>query len=455
MTTSGPLDRSSLSPEWARAVAWVDQHVGRVVSLEEQARWRPCLYLEAEADGVRVPLYFRGDRGEADHGVYPLEHEMRVLQVLEQQQLPVPHVYGFCPDPRGIVMERCPGRADLGTAESDRERESVLDQYVEFLARMHALPMSSLKSLGLPAPETPEALALGDFEHWERQYRAFKVRPEPLIEFAVRWIRSNAPQGRSGASLVHGDAGQFIFDAGRMTAVLDLELAYIGDPAADFAGMLCRDLSEPLGDLRRALKTYERCTGSAMDVRAIDYHTVRFGMCTPMVTAHLAAQPYSELNWPQYQGWYLVYGRVPIEVIAKLEGVELDPPELPEATVTRHAPAAAWLPATLEAALAKLDDSAVHYQVDTALRGAQYLERVDRFGAELEQRSLEEAAKLLGHQPPTWEAADAAIEAWVLDAPPERNPEILRLLHRHALRQEFLLAPAMREIEGVAAQRLD
>ena len=452
---SDPLDRSCLTADAARAVLWVEQNIGPVVSLEEQARWRPCWYMEAQVNGATVPLYFRGDRGDADHGVYPLEHEMRVLQFLEQQELPVPHVYGFCPDPRGIVMQRCSGRADLGTAESEVERRSVLDQYVEFLAHMHSIPVSSLSTLDLPVPDTPEALALGDLEHWERQYRRFKVRPEPLIEFALRWIRSNVPPGRSGCSLVHGDAGQFLFEKGRMTAVLDLELAYVGDPAADFAGLLCRDLSEPLGDLRRALETYERCTGSSMDVRAIDYHTVRFGICTPMVTAHLAAQPYSALNWPQYLGWYLVYGRVPIEVIAKLEGVELDPPELPEGTATRHTPAATWLPATLEAAISTLDNPTSRYQVDTALRGAQYLERVDRFGAELEEQSLEDAAKLLGYRPQNWEAADAAVEEWVLKVPLGRNADILRLLHRHALRQEFLLAPAMREIEGAAVQRLD
>ena len=240
-----------------------------------------------------------------------------------------------------------------------------------------------------------------------------------------------------------------------MTAVLDLELAYLGDPAADFAGMLCRDLSEPLGDLRRAVATYERCTGSEMDVRAIYYHTIRFGMCTPMVTAHLTAQPPGELNWPQYMGWYLVYGRVPIELIAHVEDIELEPPELPEPLPTRHEPAAAWLTSALTATRDTAGQGALHYEIDTALRGAQYLERVGRFGAELEAQSRDDAAKLLGHRPATWAESDAALEALVLEAPPERTGEILRLLHRHALRQEFLLAPALREIDGAKVQLLD
>jgi aminoglycoside phosphotransferase (APT) family kinase protein len=450
-----PPDRRSLSPEWARAFDWIEANVGRIVGAEAQARWRPCYYLDAERDGEILPLYFRGDRGEADHGVYPLEHEMRVLQLLEQHELPVPHVHGFCPDPRGIVMERRPGRANLATAESDAEREAVLDQYVEFLARMHAIPVAELEGLGLDVPITPEALALGDFPHWERQYRAFKLRPEPLIEFAIRWIHDNVPPGRDRASLVHGDAGQFIFEAGRMTAVLDLELAFLGDPAADFAGMLCRDLSEPLGDLRRALATYERCTGEALDVRAIYYHAIRFGMCTPMVTAHLAARPPASLNWPQYQGWYLVYGRVPLELIAHLDGIELEAPELPGPTETRYAGAAGWLGTALEAARETAPDTALRYEIDTALRAAQVLERVDAYGPELEAASLDDAAKLLGHRPASWQECDAALEAFALEAPAGRQAELVRCLYRHGMRQEFLIAPAARELEGTRVQRLD
>ena len=30
--------------------------------------------------GETLPLYFRGDRGEADHGAYSLEHEMGVIE---------------------------------------------------------------------------------------------------------------------------------------------------------------------------------------------------------------------------------------------------------------------------------------------------------------------------------------------------------------------------------------
>ena len=103
----------SLPPEWRRAFSWLETKLaGRIVRTERQARWRPAWFLDLERDGETVPLYFRGERGEADHGAYALEHEMSVLQVLEQSGIPVPHVHCFCPEPRGIVMDRSPGRAN-------------------------------------------------------------------------------------------------------------------------------------------------------------------------------------------------------------------------------------------------------------------------------------------------------------------------------------------------------
>ncbi|MEE8166279.1 MAG: phosphotransferase family protein, partial [Myxococcota bacterium] len=428
------IDRSSLEPEWRKAFEWVEANVGPIVAGERQARWRPCGYRDVAKDGQSLPLYFRGDRGEADHGVYPLEHEMRVLQLLEEEGLPVPHVYGFCDEPRGIVMERKPGRANLATAESEQERSSVLAHYVELMAGMHAIDVDrAAEKLGLEKPTSPEQLALGDFDHWEKNYREFKLRPEPLIEFAIRWIRAHVPQGRTQVSLIHCDAGQFVFDAGRVTAILDLELAYLGDPAADFAGMLCRDLSEPLGDIRAGLRRYEEVTGRVVDLRAVYYHTIRFGMCTPMVCAHLAAEPPQSVNWPQYQAWYLVYGRVPIELIARLEGVELDPLQLPAARPTRAAPAADSLVATLAEARKAAEDSPQHYEIDTAYRLAQYLDQVERYAAAFEADDLDDVAKLLGTRPASWPDADAALEAFALEAPPERTPDILRVLHRQVL----------------------
>jgi hypothetical protein len=432
------------------AAARVEELVGgRIVGTLKQERWRPAWFLELEKPGgERVGVYFRGDRGVEQHGVYPLEHEFEVLRVLEAHGIPVPHIYGFCDEPRGIVMERAPGRANLATASDEAERRAVLDHYVEILVAMHRIDPREFEALGIPLPRTPEALGLGDLPRWERSFRARKKAPEPLIEFVLRWLQKNAPSHRTRATFLAGDSGQFLFDAGRVTRVIDLELAYLGDPLADLAGMLSRDLSEPLGDLSRAFRRYGELSGEPVDLPTLLYHAVRFAIVTPLATAPLTEAPPPGLNYVQYLGWGLVYGRGALDAIAQREGIALEAPALPEPEATRFAPAFAHAVALLSGPAAK------SYEADVSLRLAQHLAEVDRLGARAEVQDLDDVSSLLGRRVTGWSEADAALEAFVLEAEAARTPEIVQLLHRRTLRQEALLRPALRELDGVSIQRI-
>lgn len=444
---------ATLDPEWQRAVKWVEKRLnGKILRFERHPRWRPAYYFDVEREGVVLPVYFRGDRGHADHGVYPLEHEMAVLQALEKHGIPVPHVYGLCEDPRGIVMERRPGRANLATAESEEERVAVFDEFIDILARMHRIDTDELEALGFVRPGDAQALGLGDFDNYERAYRAHKVRPEPFIEFTIRWVRSHVPQNRDRVALLQGDTGQFLFEKGHVTAVIDLELAYLGDPLADLAGLFTRDLSEPLGDISRALGRYAEQSGCPVDEAVVRYHAVRFGVCTPMSIAHLVAQPGPELDLVQYLGWYWVYGRTPLEWIAFLEGMELPGWKPPEQAETRASSGHDFLLGAIERIPAK--DRFAAYQRDVSLRCAEYLRRVDCYGAALEAEDLDEAAALLGSRPQNWKEADGALEVLAMDgkSDPIRDAELLRFFHRRCLRQEWLLKPVLREIEDVSFQ---
>jgi aminoglycoside phosphotransferase (APT) family kinase protein len=454
MDGAGPAWRDAIDPGWRRAFEWVERELGgRIVRWERHPRWRPAWYLDVDRAGELLPVYFRGDRGALDHGVYPLEHEMKVLQLLERHELPVPHVYGFCPEPRGIVMQRCPGRANLATAESEAERVSVLDHYVELIARMHRIDLAEAEAIGLEGPRTPEALGLGDLEHWERAYRREKRRPEPMIEFTLRWLRRNVPRHRDRAALIQSDSGQFLFDRGRITALHDFELAYLGDPMAEFAGLRNRTLSEPLGDLRRAIRRYEELTGEPADLRAIDYHTVRFGLATPLSTAHLVADPPPGVELVQYLAWYLVYGRLCIEVMAQIGDTRLQPIELPKPVATRHSGAHAALVAML--APTEGSDPIQAYRTRTAERVARTLQRAELYGPALEEQNLDEVGALLGRRPRSWSDAERELEGFVSSAGPQADAALLGYFHRHFQRQEALLQGALCELEGVEIQRLD
>jgi aminoglycoside phosphotransferase (APT) family kinase protein len=452
MTSEASANRSRdallSDPEWSATFREIEEIAGgRLCAAQRQERWRPAWFCELEREGRRFGVYYRGDRGVQDDGVETLRREMEVLRTLEANRIPVSHVYGFCETKPGIVMEISPGRANLATAESDDERRVVLDDYLDRLAEIHALDPRLFEKLGMPMPHTPEERSLADLPRWLHLYHRSKNQPEPVIELALGWLRENVPAHRERVSCLVGDSGQFLFDRGRVTAILDVELATIGDPLADIGALLSRDLSEPLGDLSRGIARYRDRTGDVFTARDVLYQAVRFCIFTPMATCWLCAAPPPGLNLVQYEAWNLVYGRVPLELIAEIEGVEIDPPELPAPRDHRHAIVLDTLVRELAA-----PGGADAYRLDVARRIAEYAREVDRRGARLEEQDLDEASALLGRRPADWREADTELERRAMAAGRTDRPALLRFLVRRSLRREALLGPAIRELAGARAQ---
>lgn len=436
-----------LDAEWQRAFGEVERLVGgRVIGAHRQARWRPAWFLDLDVEGQTRPIYFRGDRGLGQGNIYGLAYEARVLQVLEAHGIPVPHVHGMCEDPLGIVMDCAPGRENLATAVDEAERRAVLDHYMEILVEMHRIDPAAFEAIGMERPKTPRELGVADLPRWVEGFRARKSRPEPVIEFVLGWLERNVPTHRTKSTFVAGDSGQFLFDRGRVTAVLDLELAFLGDPMADLGGMRSRTLSEPLGDLERGFRRYEELSGEPLDYPVLHYHTVRFALNTPLAVAPMCAAPPPGLNLAQYLGWNLVYGRFPLEVIAHLRGIPLSPPALPEPEPTPFSAAHDSLVTQLEGGGGR------SYEQDSSYRIAQYLREVDRRGPRLEEQNVEDVSRLVDRPLRDAAQASAALEEFVLAAGAEREAEILPVLHRMVSRHEALLRPAMRELADVEFQ---
>jgi hypothetical protein len=439
---------------WNDLFSWIESEIGgRIVGYERQTRWRPAFFLDLERDGVSRALYFRGARPEMAGGKEAIVFEARVLQQLESHGIPVPHVYGVCPDPCGIVMDRSPGRADLSTSESTTERKAVLDDYIEILARMHGLDVSGFEAIGIDRPTSARELGLSDLARWESSYRKTKARPEPLIEFVLGWLKRNVPDGRSDLSFLAVDSGQFLYEAGKVTALIDLELACLGDPAADLAGLRTRDMSEPLGDLTSANARYFEMTGSVIPTDVIDYHTVRFSLYTPLAVAGLVANPTPGFDLIQYLGWYWVYSLAPLDVIAHGMGLDMDVPEFPEAEETRHSKAYDTFIDGLREKSGGDDFAA--YESDATLRIAEYLRRVERLGPALEAEDLDDVSALLGRRVNAWTEADGLLETFVEESGPDRDAALVRFFRRRAQRQVELLDPVLRELEGTSIQLLD
>ena len=81
--------------------------------------------------------------------------------------------------------------------------------------------------------------AASEIADLEREYRSFNW-PRPVFELALRWLRERDPGPSQEVTLVHGDFrhGNLIIGPDGVRAVLDWELAHLGDPMEDL-GWIC------------------------------------------------------------------------------------------------------------------------------------------------------------------------------------------------------------------------
>ena len=180
--------------------------------------------------------------GQLLPSAHAVDREYRLLSALYPLDFPVPEPLAMCADPDVIgaifyVMELARGRpyANGALPEFDpATRRSMYEQLVDTLADLHTID--------------PQAADLGDFgksgnyferqvQRWTRQYRDSQTDYIPEVERLIAFLPETVPQ-QSRVSIVHGDyrIDNVVFDGdGTLTAVLDWELATLGDPLADFS----------------------------------------------------------------------------------------------------------------------------------------------------------------------------------------------------------------------------
>ena len=217
---------------------------------------------------------------------HAVEREYRLLRALHPTGCPVPRPLALCEDTRVIgsafyLMEMVEGRGYVDATLPDMpraERRAHFEAMIDTLAALHGID--------------PVAVGLGDFgppgryvarqvERWTRQYRASQTDAIKEVEQLIAWLPQTLPE-QTRTTIIHGDyrMDNLIYapDAPRVAAVLDWELATIGDPLADFtylamhwamprdgrSGLLGVDLvAEGLPDLDAVTARYCAATGRA------------------------------------------------------------------------------------------------------------------------------------------------------------------------------------------------
>jgi aminoglycoside phosphotransferase (APT) family kinase protein len=190
----------------------------------------------------------RPPRGPLPPSAHDVLREARLLRALEPTPVRVPKVLAVCDDPELIgapfyVMSRIEG--DVITSEippaldNPQQRSKIADELIDSLVELHGVDWTTIGLEGFGKPTG----------YLERQLRRFtglwelnRTREVPEVEAVGSWLARNLPESPP-ATVVHGDyrLGNTMFADGapaRLIAILDWEMATIGDPLADVGYMM-------------------------------------------------------------------------------------------------------------------------------------------------------------------------------------------------------------------------
>ncbi len=230
--------------------------------------------------------------------------EGTLLEAAAAAGVPVPRVRWLEEDPAVLggaflVMDFVPGETigprilrDPALADA---RAALPEQIAAAAARIHAMPPAVLG----PATAADAAPAVAELVRYEGIYRQITPDPHPALELGLRWLAARAP-ARVRRTVVHGDfrLGNFIVGPEGLRAVLDWELAHVGDPMEDLGWLCVRawrfGAEPPVGGLcerERLFAAYERAGGAPVDPAVVRWWEV-FGNLKWAVICIVQAQTF-------------------------------------------------------------------------------------------------------------------------------------------------------------------
>ncbi|MGJ5180621.1 phosphotransferase family protein [Bradyrhizobium oligotrophicum] len=193
----------------------------------------------------------------------------------------------------GFIMRRVDGetiaRKILRDADYAEARPRLARQLGQIAAGIHGIARDAL-------PKLREMNATREIAELAREYRSFDW-PRPVFDLALRWLSQNDPGSSAEITLVHGDFrnGNLIIGSDGVRAVLDWELAHLGDPMEDL-GWICvnswrfGEIDKPVGGFgsRDELFAGYESAGRKVDADRVKFWevmgTLRWGvMCCGMM----------------------------------------------------------------------------------------------------------------------------------------------------------------------------
>jgi aminoglycoside phosphotransferase (APT) family kinase protein len=186
----------------------------------------------------------------------------------------------------------------LGTSLGPRLRTALKGPFLEYLVKLHALDW---RKADLPSFVAPDAdsrqSARWSLNYWKQMWNLDGIEPIPIVSYAEQWLTDNMPDCVE-LVLTHCDyrTGNYLFDeaTGQITAVLDWEMARIGDYHEDLGWILMQVFGTFEAGAFRAsdlygreefITAYETASGRQVNRKTLHYYDVMSSWKCYIITA--------------------------------------------------------------------------------------------------------------------------------------------------------------------------
>jgi aminoglycoside phosphotransferase (APT) family kinase protein len=208
------------------------------------------------SDGTRNWVVRRPPLGHVLATAHDMEREYRVITALRDTSVPVPLTYALCADAGVLgapfyVMSKVDGvpyrTADQIAVLGPVRTRVIAERMVATLALLHAVPPADV---GLADFGRPEGFLARQVRRWKKQLDASRSRPIAGIDELHALLAASPPDGTPPA-IVHGDYrldNVLVGADDKVAAVVDWEMATLGDPLTDVGLLIVYQQMDRLGE---------------------------------------------------------------------------------------------------------------------------------------------------------------------------------------------------------------
>jgi aminoglycoside phosphotransferase (APT) family kinase protein len=227
-----------------------------------------------------------------------LGREFRVLSALADRGVPAPRALAFAApgevsERSCLLMEYCAGHPLTDRWPDGWPPAATIGQAgraaIEALATLH---QADYEEAGLDGFGRPDGYLERQVARWRGQYEQHRVRELPLFDEIGRWLEANRPASGPPA-ILHGDfhLDNCLVAAGpptRVSAIIDWELATVGDPLVDLGLLLgFWGAGRPRPFAMERVQALTRLPGAPGRRELADYYTALTGRSTQALSFYM------------------------------------------------------------------------------------------------------------------------------------------------------------------------